>query len=185
MNDVWNLQRTLFNSIAAQTDCKSLTESTLRSSSPMWAGENKQREKKEGKNIHMSICAVHMAAMSLKKNTSKNRQRSLFIQDIMVLVKPSGIQKTQGKKNGHGSDRLTRLVGWTRQWRYFQIRPCVICLCCFYTNAWMRKRTHTYTSSLWAIKKIIGAKGTQSHSFLASSGVILMMLEESDTLPRK
>ncbi len=28
----------------------------------MWAGENKQREKKEGKNIHM-----HMAAMSLKQ----------------------------------------------------------------------------------------------------------------------
>ncbi len=33
----------------------------------MWAGENKQREKKEGKNIHMPICAVHMAAMSLKQ----------------------------------------------------------------------------------------------------------------------
>lgn len=62
----------------------------------MWAGENKQREKKEGKT---SICpSAHTAAISLKQNTSKNRQPTLFIQDIMVLVKPSGIHTTRGKK---------------------------------------------------------------------------------------
>lgn len=140
MSDVWKVEWTLFNSKAAQTDCKSLTESTLRWSSPMWVGENKQGERKEGK---MSIClSTRTAAMSLKQNTSINRQPTLLIQDIMVLLKPSGIHNL-----GCGSDRLKHAVGWTRQWRYCLIRPCINCLCCFYINAWMHKHTHTHLLS--------------------------------------
>lgn len=70
----------------------------------MWVGENKQGERKEGK---MSIClSARTAAMSLKQNTSINRQPTLLIQDIMVLLKPSGIHNP-----GCGSDRLKHAVG--------------------------------------------------------------------------
>lgn len=161
MREAWNGHSSIAEQLRPPAN---LWQNPLSDGVVPWGRAKISKEEKKGKT---TIClSTRMAAMSLRQNMSINRHTELKL--IIVIIKPSkNLQKIAvGLKIWSPHTPMTLLSNQATQYLLvlFSINGCI------------------HTSSLWAIKKIIGAKWTQSHSFLSSSGGKLMMPKESDTL---